>query len=368
MRKYFVFVVAIAAGLALCSTAWAMQATATNSDGDLTVSQESKDVRIEIVNAPANVRVDIVFNSMNSSKPASALSDATGTATTVLNFGNQAKNASARVAVYLEEGKDGATLTLVAEGGQAPEDCDRERQDDDSDCREGGIIWLTSNTDTITVDWQSGSIFTNDSYSASLVPQRGFIAAFGPNLASLANAECDASPDFFVSISCDLERSGFDISAAGEFVFVSWLAAGVSYERIDGVSQEQIFSAEFDPRAQVSFQNGRVRPTVLSIYARPTLPLGSMFSIFVTAGAAYWTVDASGTVVASFDGQELERQTETARLNGWSATFGGGVDVFPHPRFGVRGAFTTLALRDGDVFDERINRATMMILIALGPQ
>ena len=70
----------------------------------------------------------------------------------LLNAANLGKVQPTELAVYIEDCEDGATVRLVAAGGDTPEDCD-----EGCNCRRGGAVLLLEDTTWVSVDFSTGA-------------------------------------------------------------------------------------------------------------------------------------------------------------------------------------------------------------------
>ena len=109
-------------------------------------------LRVQVTNAPPNEAVEVMISGDDVSDTGTATSSAGGTLSMLLNAANLGKVQPTELAVYIEDCEDGATVRLVAAGGDTPEDCD-----EGCNCRRGGAVLLLEDTTWVSVDFSTGA-------------------------------------------------------------------------------------------------------------------------------------------------------------------------------------------------------------------
>ena len=187
-----------------------------------------------------------------------------------------------------------------------------------------------------------------------------FIIGIGTGYSNFTGTE-EVNDDRFTTTDFVMDESGFDFSLSGEFVFMSWLGVGLSYERIREVTFDQDFDVVGFPfTAQI--RDGTFDPYVVELYAVPFLQVHPLIRVFGTIGVAHWKSDSEASVVLLFQGDELDSETVTRENDGTTGIFGAGIDVWPHPRVGLRVGYKYIKLQDGEEVDEAVHNARFMAL------
>jgi opacity protein-like surface antigen len=317
--------------------------------------------QLVIRNGPPNEDVQIT----TPAGATTARTDAAGALTALLELGNLGKPA-----VRVDECP--AQPDRVTFGDPATT-CENGRTPDGCKCREVFGLMLPLGERSMLLDWSQGTI-TLAEVVDSLIKHRD---AIGPEAFALAwvfgaggessmfpSEECRPIPGF--TATCDLDKSGFDVMFLGELEFLPWLAAGVSFERIHGVTLERDLQSIDTPGLTGEVRDAHFDPVMGAFYLRPTLRIGSSVDLYAQAGIARWKADSGNRTTLRFEDQVLE-ETTVQEDSGWSPLVGAGVNLWPGSRVGLRFGWEYAKLKKEEAnIDTSMHNVMAAVLLKLG--
>lgn len=277
--------------------------------------------------APPGGTIELV---LNSTTVATATADPGGDATLALNLAANAQKNEIDANVFVDVCSDNLRRVVIVERGQAagpqPAGCDR---------RDSGALFFVRRVSTVIVD-VGGTIPTVvlRQGPVRLGPPRirraprGLVVFGGAGLAQTRDLELMACGNV---TECSGDASGAGYTAGAAVWFARFLAAEVSYVRppegeASGSLTDVTFSSALDAH-------------VLTITGNGGIPIGPV-RLYGKGGTSYHQATFSTTQTSG----DLT-QTFALKTSGWGWTFGGGIEVWAAPWFGIYGEFGRTALK-----------------------
>lgn len=343
-----------------------MAATVSFAGSGLAQAPAERPIAVEIRNAPPNVAVAIIMSAANESKRETAVVGASGLLATALSFGNLGKSERTQVTVYLEDCEDGHKVYFVAAGGEPPEDCDRETENDDCDCRSIGIIWIGPETRTVTIDWRSGSVATDTASTGSTVQSgRGLTVGVSLDTVHFTGAsENIVSPAGTTTLNSMFSDSGTDFNLLVGYRFSKHFGVFAEYENLAQAELNRTLDLVELPGVVVE-QHGFFDPKAFGGGASFTYPWLHWLDLQGLVGATWWTAESGNTSSFMEDGTVLAAETTTQTNSGVSILAGGQVVVHVNEWIAFAGGYRYKSLKDGDDVNEPVHAGTVMILVNL---
>jgi hypothetical protein len=277
--------------------------------------------------APSGGTIELV---VNSATVATAKADPGGDTTLTMNLAQNAGKTEIDANVFVDVCPDNLRRVVIVERGQAPgpqpAGCDR---------RDSGALFLVRRVSTLIVDI-GGAIPTVilRQGPVRLGPPRirraprGLVIFGGGGIAQTGDLALTACGN--VS-ECSADASGGGYTAGATVWIARFLGAEVSYVRPpEGEASGSLTDVTFNSALDVH---------VTTIVGKAGVPIGPV-RLYGQGGANYHqatftTAQTTGDLSQSFE----------LRTSGWGWTFGGGIEVWASPWFGLYGEFGRAALK-----------------------
>ena len=298
---------------------------------------------VMVRNAPPGAPLEVV---LNADSVATGAADQTGEATLKFDMSAGGDRTEIDANVFVDVCPDNLRRILIVERGQPvaaqPAGCER---------RDTGALFFVRRISTLIVN-VGGTVPTVVLRQGTVrrgPPRirrapRGLVVFGGAGLSSTRDLELMACGNV---VDCSGDNSGVAFTGGAAVWFTRYLAAEGAYIRpskgeAGGNGTTFTFGTEFEAH-------------IVTIAAKAGVPLGPvrLFGQFGTnySEAIFTTTQTTGDL----------SQTFGLRTTGWGWMFGGGIEVWIAPAFGIYGEFNRLALkgtaRDGaeGSIDDRMN-------------
>ena len=361
------------------------------------------DVRVKFVNVPPGVtQAQLAFSAANGSKPLQPMSLADQVAQAVLNMTKPADGSPQRMTLYVQRCRKTGQVnaTLVAEGGQAPRDCEREGQqrdpNDDCECTAIAILWDGGD---ITVD------LTAMQQVVALETERA-LRRFTAAVALLSGvSQLLHDEDVCLGGLSELRQAGFNANCSSDNQRLSGggllraqitnlASGGMNAARAHGVFARSAVGSSTSPATwaldlgveagflplagkltlDTTGQNGQFSITTDGFYETragfvvlaPQLRIGNRIALVLRGGPAYWRSD-SGSSGRFLRGQTVLDQFQNDQENsGLSFMYGGDLLIRLSEKVSIGPSFVAMHQKDGEgdnAVDTRVRQFNAMVRI-----
>jgi hypothetical protein len=301
---------------------------------------QADEVKVDIRNARPGRQIAVSVRSAAANGATSGQVDAAGSLSALLEVANLGKAKPAQAKVHLAECTDEPDrLTVVGEGAEPAEACENGHTSDGCSCQEIGTVLLGPGLQKIGVDWE-GRMLVESAERDAQEPRAGpepssfsLRLGAGGELNVFKREECSVIEGY--RATCDLDRSGAAPLFLIELLFMPWLAAGVAYEPVHGVTLERDLVSLDTPGLTGTLRDGHFDPKMVKLYVQPIVALTDQLGIYGQLGIGRWWARSGRTITLAFEDQRLV-DTTSQEDSGYSAVVGAGLDYWASPRFGLR--------------------------------
>jgi opacity protein-like surface antigen len=271
---------------------------------------DAQPIQLQFTGLPPGARIEIVLAAANLNKTETALAAPSGALDFVLDFANLGKAQLAErepIEVYILSCRDDrpVRVAFVAEGGQAPQECDEKRADtgDGCSCRRGAFILLRNtralriNAATAMVTVIGGQPVTAAREGSAWSGRRFAIAFGGEYVRDTTKKLSDRAG--FTRTSGTLENATWSGAFAAEYWPSAWLGLGYGYFSAGAVEADEAFTFQANPNATLTVRE-TFDPSVQIFYVAVRGSVGRRVSVFGGGGFNRMTADYQRTETARF--------------------------------------------------------------------